>query len=94
MVCICRIPLIPQHGNHELEPQYKGNYGTGLDNGCQFQSYVARFPVASLAKASGSGSPLWYSVDAGPAHMVYLSNYANFERGSDQYKWLLKDLAS
>ena len=93
--CIhCSIPLMPQHGNHELEPQYSGNYGVGLDGGRQFQSYVARNPVAALATASGSSSPLWYSVDVGPAHMVYLSNYAEFGVGSDQYEWLRKDLSS
>lgn len=88
------IPLLPQHGNHELEPQYSSNYGVGLDGGHQFQSYVARNPVATLAGASGSDRPLWYSVDVGPAHMVYLSNYAEFEVGSDQYEWLRKDLSS
>ncbi len=91
---------MPQHGNHELEPQYSGNYSVGLDGGRQFQSYVVRNPVAALAAASGSGSPLlcgcWTgtSVDVGPAHMVYLSNYAEFEVGSDQYEWLRKDLSS
>ena len=90
----CSIPLLPQHGNHELEPQYSSNYGVGLDGGHQFQSYVARNPVATLAGASGSDRPLWYSVDVGPAHMVYLSNYAEFEVGSDQYEWLRKDLSS
>ncbi len=91
---LCSIPLIPQHGNHELEPQFRGAYGIGLDGNLQFQSYVARNPVKALADASGSDNPLWYSVDVGPAHMVYLSNYAEFEKGSDQYRWLLKDLAT
>lgn len=88
------IPLIPNHGNHELEPQFNATYGVGLANNTQFQSYISRNPVSVLANASGSDSPLWYSVNVGPAHMIYLSNYANFAVGSDQYNWLMTDLAS
>ena len=82
---LCSIPLIPNHGNHELEPQYNATYGVGLYNNTQFQSYVARNPTNVLANASGSDNPLWYSVNVGPAHMIYLSNYANFSQGSNQY---------
>ena len=57
----------------------------------QFQSYVNRNPVPHTQ--SGSDSPLWYSVDVGPAHMIYLSNYDSFVEGSDQYSWLVSDLA-
>ena len=42
---------------------------------------------------SGSDNPLWYSTNLGPAHMVYLSNYADFSVGSPQYDWLVSDLA-
>ena len=90
---MCRIPLLPNHGNHELEPQYLATYGTGLANGTQFQSYVARNPTSINANVSGSDSPLWYSANVGPAHMIYLSNYADFYVGSDQYNWLVADLA-
>ena len=93
-MCLCSIPLIPNHGNHELEPQFNATYGTGLANNTQFQSYISRNPVSILAGASGSDSPLWYSVNVGPAHMIYLSNYADFYVGSDQYNWLMTDLAS
>jgi len=94
VLCLCSIPLIPNHGNHELDPQFNGTYGVGLANNTQFQSYISRNPVSVLANASGSDSPLWYSVSVGPAHMIYLSNYANFAVGSDQYNWLMTDLAS
>jgi len=94
VLCLCSIPLIPNHGNHELEPQFNATYGVGLANNTQFQSYISRNPVSVLANASGSDSPLWYSVNVGPAHMIYLSNYANFAVGSDQYNWLMTDLAS
>ena len=46
-----------------------------------------------MAALSGSDSPLWYSSNVGPAHMIYLSNYADFAVGSDQYNWLVQDLA-
>lgn len=57
----------------------------------QFQSYIARNPVP--AAQSGSNNPLYYSVNVGPAHMIYLTSYDNFTAGSDQYKWLVSDLA-
>ncbi|DBA96972.1 TPA: hypothetical protein ACH3X1_001296 [Trebouxia sp. C0004] len=88
------IPLLPNHGNHELEPQFLATYASGLANGTQFQSYVSRNPTNIVANASGSASPLWYSANVGPAHMIYLSNYADFAVGSDQYNWLVKDLAT
>ena len=91
---LCRIPVLPNHGNHDLEPQFLAKYGVGLDNNAQFQSYVSRNPVSINANLSGSDNPLWYSVNVGPAHMIYLSNYADFAVGSDQYNWLLSDLAS
>ena len=90
----CSIPLIPNHGNHELEPQHNATYAAGVANNTQFQSYIARNPTSILAGASGSDSPLWFSVNVGPAHMIYLSNYANFAVGSDQYEWLMDDLAA
>ena len=68
-----------------------GNYSTGVSGGIQFQSYINRNPVPHTQ--SGSDSPLWYSVDVGPAHMIYLTNYDSFTEGSDQYTWLANDLA-
>lgn len=62
-------------GNHELEPQGDGWYFRsapwGLDGGRHFNSYLARLPVSRLAEQSG-GSPLYYSVEVGPVHMVHL----------------------
>lgn len=88
----CSVPFLPQHGNHEIEAQYLGVDVAGLDNGLQFQSYVARNPTPHTQ--SGSDNPLWYSVNMGPAHMIYLTSYDNFAVGSDQYDWLLNDLAT
>ena len=86
----CRVPFLPQHGNHKLEPQYMGNYSTGINGGRQFELYISRNPVPHTQ--SGSDSPLWYSVDVGPAHMIYLTNYDTFTEGSDQCTWLVNDL--
>ena len=41
----------------------------GLDNGRQFNSYLARFPVGPIAYQSG-GAPLYFSTDVGPVHYV------------------------
>ena len=87
----CRIPFLPQHGNHELEPQYTSATTAGTNNGLQFQSYLARNPTPHAQ--SGSTNPLYYSVDVGPAHMIYLTNYDDFSVGSPQYTWLQSDLA-
>lgn len=62
-------------GNHELEPQGNGRYFLtspwGLDNGRQFNSYLARFPTQPLSYQSG-GAPLYFSTEVGPVH--YVSN--------------------
>ena len=60
-------------GNHELEPQGQGNYFQsnkwGLDDGAQFNSYLARLPVTPLYENS-DGAPLYFSTNVGPVHMV------------------------
>ncbi|KAK9824485.1 hypothetical protein WJX72_010710 [[Myrmecia] bisecta] len=87
-----RVPLIPNHGNHELEPQGDGHYAAGLDGGRQFTPYISRIPVPY--QGSGSPSPLYYSVDVGPAHLIQLTNYDDWAPGSPQHQWLVKDLAT
>ena len=67
----------------EMEPQ---------TDGTMFAAYTARYPVPH--KRSGSSSNLWYSFDVGAVHMVVLTPYAAYERGTPQYKWLEKDLAA
>ncbi len=88
----CSVPFLPQHGNHEIEAQYLGVDVAGLDNGLQFQSYVARNPTPH--NQSGSSNPLYYSVNVGPAHMIYLTSYDDFSVTSLQYQWLVNDLAT
>ncbi len=86
------MPFLPQHGNHEIEAQYLGVDVAGLNNGLQFQSYVARNPTPH--NQSGSSNPLYYSVNVGPAHMIYLTSYDDFSVTSPQYQWLVNDLAT
>lgn len=36
----------------------------------------------------------WYSIDAGPVHIIMLNNYVPYGNTSAQYKWLEQDLAN
>jgi acid phosphatase type 7 len=36
----------------------------------------------------------WYSVNIGKVHFTVIDNYADFSAGSEQYQWLVSDLAS
>jgi len=36
----------------------------------------------------------WYSVNICNVHFTVIDNYSDFREGSDQYKWLISDLAS
>lgn len=92
---LSHIPIIPNAGNHELEPQGNGRYFQtsqwGLDSGRQFNAYLARFPVGPLSFQSG-GAPLYYSTEVGPVHYITLNNYENFLVGSPQFIWLQNNL--
>jgi hypothetical protein len=72
-------------GNHEIEPS-KDKYGT-----VDFLAYMKRFEMPF--EHSGSPSPLYYSYDVAGAHVVMLCSYSDYEEGSEQYEWLVKDLA-
>ncbi|KDD75912.1 hypothetical protein H632_c440p0 [Helicosporidium sp. ATCC 50920] len=41
-----------------------------------------------------SPSPLFYSMDVGPMHIIFLSSYAPYDSDSDQVRWLTHDLSS
>ena len=49
---LCRIPLLPNHGKHELESQLLGNISSGIAKCTQFQSCVARWCSPLLHKAA------------------------------------------
>ena len=72
-------------GNHEIEAS-KDKYGT-----VDFLAYTKRFKMPF--EHSGSSSPLYYSYDVAGAHILMLCSYCDYEEGSEQYDWLVKDLA-
>lgn len=68
-------------GNHEVSNQNEN-----------WMAFSRRYPNSHLQ--SGSASFLWYSFEAGPAHVVMLCSYAAFSPGSSQYEWLVRDFAA
>ena len=44
------------------------------------------------ARDSSSGDETYYSFDFGKAHFIALNTNADFSVGSDQYRWLVRDL--
>lgn len=75
------VPLLVTGGNHEI-----GSSENWLH-------FLERWPTPF--EASGSTSPLYWSVDAGPVHVVALNSYDNFVRTGDrlQRSWVMTDLA-
>lgn len=78
---VSRVPMMVLGGNHDIETQ---------DGGVQFASYKARFAVPS--RESGSRNNLYYSFNAGGVHFVMLASYTDYNRTSEQYRWLERDL--
>ncbi|XP_020253261.1 probable purple acid phosphatase 20 [Asparagus officinalis] len=78
-------PWMVTQGNHEIEkiPIIEK----------PFKAYNARWHMPY--EVSGSNSNLYYSFDvaSGSIHVIMLGSYEDFDSGSDQYKWLVEDLA-
>ncbi|KAF3441683.1 hypothetical protein FNV43_RR15598 [Rhamnella rubrinervis] len=77
-------PWMVTEGNHEIETlPFLSRHG--------FKAYNSRWlmPYAE----SGSTSNLYYSFQVSGTHIIMLGSYAEFEAESDQYKWLVNDLA-
>lgn len=78
------IPHMTIEGNHELE---------SMDGGPKdFTAYLARWQMPY--SRSGSTSPLYYSYETGPAHIIMLGSYAEYGPQSEQVAWLRADLAA
>ena len=45
-------------------------------------------------RQSGSTSPLYYSYEVAGLHIIMTGSYAPFNKGSEQYAWLERDLAA
>jgi len=56
----------------------------------QFVHYTPRYPVPT----KHTGSNLWYSFEAGMAHVIMLCSYCVVTPGSPQHQFLQQDLAS
>lgn len=77
-------PWMVTQGNHEIET-FPVIYPHG------FKAYNSRWLMPH--EESGSTSNLYYSFEAAGTHIVMLGSYADFDAESDQYKWLVADLA-
>ncbi|XP_039050914.1 purple acid phosphatase 15-like [Hibiscus syriacus] len=75
------VPTMVIEGEHEIEKQ--------ADNQT-FAAYSSRF----ASTHDESGSTLYYSFDAGGIHFVMLGAYVPYDKSSDQYKWLERDLSN
>lgn len=77
-----RVPVMVTGGNHEI----------GSSENWQHFTQRWSTPYAS----SFSTSPLYWSIDIGPVHVIALNSYDNFVQNGDrlQREWLLDDLAS
>ncbi|ERN19635.1 purple acid phosphatase 18 isoform X1 [Amborella trichopoda] len=76
-------PWMVTEGNHEKEsiPFFKAG----------FDAYNARWKMPF--EESGSGSNLYYSFEVAGVHLLMLGSYTDYDKYSDQYKWLKADLA-
>ena len=79
-----RRPWMVTEGNHELE-----TFPILHPHG--FTSYNARWLMPY--EESGSDSNLYYSFEVAGTHIIMLGSYAEFDKKSSQYKWLVADLA-
>ncbi|KAJ6820980.1 putative purple acid phosphatase 20 [Iris pallida] len=79
-------PWMVTEGNHEVEK-------IPMVESTPFKAYNARWRMPY--DASGSKSNLYYSFDVagGSVHVVMLGSYTGFGSSSDQYRWLVEDLA-
>jgi len=76
------VPTAYGIGNHE--------YNSGGEN---YANFLPRYGWPS-AERSRSESNLWYSFEAGLAHVIMLCSYCEYTEGSMQRAWLEQDLRS
>ncbi|XP_009335656.2 purple acid phosphatase 2 [Pyrus x bretschneideri] len=77
-------PWIWTAGNHEID------FVPELGESKPFKPYTNRYFVPY--EASGSTSPLWYSIKRASAYILVLSSYSAYGKYTPQYKWLEKEL--
>ncbi|VAI23379.1 unnamed protein product [Triticum turgidum subsp. durum] len=91
-------------GNHEYDwpsqpwkPSWAANVYNGKDGGGECGVPYSKFRMpGNSSLPTGTGAPdtrnLYYSIDAGVVHFVYMSTETDFTRGSDQYNYIKADL--
>jgi hypothetical protein len=77
-------PWIWTAGNHELD------YEPSIGETVPFKPFRNRYHTPY--KASGSTSPLWYSIKRASAHIIVLSSYSAYGKYTPQYRWLEEEL--
>ncbi|XP_050231093.1 purple acid phosphatase 2-like [Mercurialis annua] len=77
-------PWIWTAGNHEID------FAPKIGESVPFKPYLHRFHVPY--RASGSTSPLWYSIKRASAYIIVMSSYSAFGKYTPQYKWLEQEL--
>nr|1KBP_A Chain A, Purple Acid Phosphatase [Phaseolus vulgaris]1KBP_B Chain B, Purple Acid Phosphatase [Phaseolus vulgaris]1KBP_C Chain C, Purple Acid Phosphatase [Phaseolus vulgaris]1KBP_D Chain D, Purple Acid Phosphatase [Phaseolus vulgaris]3KBP_A Chain A, Purple Acid Phosphatase [Phaseolus vulgaris]3KBP_B Chain B, Purple Acid Phosphatase [Phaseolus vulgaris]3KBP_C Chain C, Purple Acid Phosphatase [Phaseolus vulgaris]3KBP_D Chain D, Purple Acid Phosphatase [Phaseolus vulgaris]4KBP_A Chain A, Pur len=77
-------PWIWTAGNHEIE------FAPEINETEPFKPFSYRYHVPY--EASQSTSPFWYSIKRASAHIIVLSSYSAYGRGTPQYTWLKKEL--
>ena len=95
-------PALFSPGNHDGEFTFGNSYdNAGEGGGDSGVGYAMRFPGPGPAVVFNSphtgkfnSTSLYWSVDAGPVHLVATAGVLGFEKGTAQYEWLESDLAT
>lgn len=85
-----RVSYMTAIGNHERDYMDSGSvYGTpdsGGECGVPYESY---FPMPTSAKDKP-----WYSIELASVHFTVISTEHDWSENSEQYSWMIKDMAS
>jgi len=74
----------------------KGNHDNSSGYSTTFPKYWPfPYPNKTLkAATAGTWNNLYWSMDYGPVHVTFIDSYSSYAPGSQQYNWLVSDLAS
>jgi len=87
-----RVPYMVTIGNHEFD--YEGqDFHTNWTNFYNDSDGECGVPTKNRFLMPWVDDAHWYSFNVGHVHNIILSFEHNFTRCSDQYKWLIQDLA-
>ncbi|XP_021827947.1 purple acid phosphatase-like [Prunus avium] len=77
-------PWIWTAGNHDID------FAPEIGEIEPFKPYTHRYPVPH--NASGSTSPLWYSIKRASAYIIVLSSYSAYGKYTPQNRWIEEEL--